>query len=155
MSNAEKNEILEAIKNLSNKVDIIQKDVAKIPEIEKQVAKIPEIEKQVAKIPEIEKQVAKIPEIEKQLAKIPEIEKQVGNIKLKIIPEMQSDIRNISRSVAVIEKEHGEKLQILLDAFVGHQERSQINEQRINCCERKLEKHDLQIDFLMEKAEGL
>ena len=162
MNNTEKNEILEAIQKLSIKVDFIQKDVAKIPKMEKQVAKIPKIEKQMAKmqkdvetikqeiIPEMQAQITNI-----QQEQIPQMQAQITNIQQEQIPQMQVEIKNISRSVAVIEKEHGEKIQILLDAFVGYQEKVEKNEKRTNLCEKKLEKHDSQIDFLMQKAQGL
>ena len=177
MNNTEKNEILEAIQKLSIKVDFIQKDVAKIPKMEKQVAKIPKIEKQMAKmqkdvetikqeiIPEMQAQITniqqeQIPQMQAQITniqqeQIPQMQAQITNIQQEQIPQMQVEIKNISRSVAVIEKEHGEKIQILLDAFVGYQEKVEKNEKRTNLCEKKLEKHDSQIDFLMQKAQGL
>jgi hypothetical protein len=157
MDNDAKNEILSAISMIGQKVDDMQDDVkemkkqvAKIPEIEKQVAKIPEIEKQVAKIPEIERQVAKIPEIEKQLAKLPEIEKQIAKI-----PKMEEEIKSISRSVAVIENDHGDKLKALFDAFTMTMEKAERQEKKNKFFENKLEKHEAEIYYLNTKVQGL
>ena len=112
MDNDAKNEILSAISMIGQKVDDMQDDVK-------------EMKKQVAKIPEIERQVAKIPEIEKQLAKLPEIEKQIDKI-----PKMEEEIKSISRSVAVIENDHGDKLKALFDAFTMTMEKAERQEKK-------------------------
>ncbi|MCI8636981.1 MAG: hypothetical protein HFJ36_03905 [Clostridia bacterium] len=155
-----KNEILMAIQGVNIKVDYIQKEVAKIPEMQKQitemqkeVAKIPEIQKEVVKIPEMQKQitemqkeVAKIPEIQKEVAKIPEMQKQIA--------EMQKEIRSISRSVAIIEYEHGDKLKALFDAFTMTKEKIE-EQEKINLVhEKKIEKHDLEINYLTAQIQG-
>lgn len=140
MDDTGKNEILSAIAKLGEKIDVMQVQVAKLPEIEKQVAKLPEIEKQVAKIPELEKEIAKISELEREIAKI---------------SEMQKEMRNISRSVAVIEHEHGDKLKALFDAFTVNTEKMETEEKRINFCERKIENHDTDIYYLKTKVQGL
>lgn len=137
MNNEMKNEILTAIGCIDKKVDNMQEE---IQEIKKQVAKIPEIEKQVAKIPEMEKEIAKISGIETEIAKI---------------PSMQEEIRNISRSVAIIEHEHGEKLSALFDAFTAHTEKMEEQDKKINFCEYKLEKHDDEIYYLKTKVQAL
>ena len=98
-------------------------------------------------IKEMKKQVAKIPGIEKQVAKIPEIEKQ--------IVDLQIETRNISRSVAVIEHEHGDKLKALFDAFAVHTEKMEKQENRICFCEHKLENHENEIYYLKNKVRGL
>lgn len=161
MEESMKNEILNVIQNVNVKVDYIQTEVAKLPKIEKQisemqkqVAKIPQIEKQIsemqkeiAKIPEMQKEIAKIPEMQKEIAKIPKIEKQIS--------EMQKDIRSISRSVAVIEYEHGNKLEALFDAFTMTREKIEEQEKRSIIFEKKIEKYDTEIDYLMSKVQGL
>lgn len=172
MDNKMKNEILMAIGNVSQKVDIMQEDIC---EMKKQVAKIPEIEKQVAKIPEIEKQVAKIPEMQKELAKIPEMQKEIAQMQREIakiqkeivqiqkemvqihkeMAGLQKDTRSISRSVAVIEHEHGDKLKALFDAFTAHTEKMDKQDNRLSFCEHKLDNHDVEIDYLKTKVQGL
>ena len=128
-----KNEILMAIQGVNIKVDYIQKEVAKIPEMQKQIT---EMQKEVAKIPEIQKEVAKIPEMQKQIA------------------EMQKEIRSISRSVAIIEYEHGDKLKALFDAFTMTKEKIE-EQEKINLVhEKKIEKHDLEINYLTAQIQG-
>ena len=128
-----KNEILMAIQGVNIKVDYIQKEVAKIPEMQKQIT---EMQKEVAKIPEIQKEVVKIPEMQKQIA------------------EMQKEIRSISRSVAIIEYEHGDKLKALFDAFTMTKEKIE-EQEKINLVhEKKIEKHDLEINYLTAQIQG-
>ncbi len=147
MKNTEKNEILVAIGKINGKLDTMQ---GQITEIQKEVAKIPEMQKEIAKIPEMQKEIAKIPEMQKEVAKIPEMQKEIAKIS-----EMQKEIRNISRSVAVIEHEHGDKLKALFDAFITNTEKIKVEEERIHFCERKLENHDIEIDYLKSKVQGL
>lgn len=122
MENTEKSEILLAIKELSNKMDNMQKDVDEIKEV--------------------------IPEMQEKIAIIPELQKEIKNITQIIIPEMQVEIRKISKSVAVIEVEHGEKLDLLFDIFDMHEEKLKSNERRIHLCERHLDRHDDEIYYL-------
>ena len=158
-----KNEILMAIQGVNIKVNYIQKEVAKIPgmqkqitEIQKEVVKIPEMQKQitemqkeVAKIPEMQKEIAKIPEMQKEIAKISEMQKEIAKIS-----EMQKEIRSISRSVAVIEYEHGDKLKALFDAFTMTKEKIE-EQEKINLVhKKKIEKHDLEINYLTAQIQG-
>ena len=184
MEESMKNEILAAIQGVNIKVDYIQEEikninkqivqmqeqVTKIPKMQKQVAKIPEMQKQitemqkeVAKIPEMQKQIA---EMQKQVAKIPEMQKQIAEMQKQVakipemrkevakIPEMQKEIRSISRSVAVIEYEHGDKLKALFDAFTMTKEKIE-EQEKINLVhEKKIEKHDLEINYLTAQIQG-
>lgn len=127
MDNDAKNEILSAISMIGQKVDDMQDDVK-------------EMKKQVAKIPEIEKQLAQIPAMEKQIAKI---------------PKMEEEIKSISRSVAVIENEHGDKLKALFDAFTMTMEKAERQEKKNKFFENKLEKHEAEIYYLNTKVQGL
>ena len=147
MDNEAKNEILAAIQNINVKIDVMQEQIAKIPEMQEQIAKIPEMQKQIAKIPEMQKQVAKIPEMQKEIAKIPLIQEDIAR--------MEENIRNVSRSVAVIEHEHGDKLKALFDAFISNTQKIEKQEENIKFCEKKLENHDMEMDFLINKVQGL
>lgn len=131
MDNEMKNEILSAIGMVEQKVDIMQEDMN-----------------------EMKKQVAKIPEIEKQVAKIPKMEKQIANMQKDIV-ELKEETRNISRSVAVIENEHGEKLSALFDAFTMSMEKAERQDKKNDFFENKLEKHDAEIYYLNTKVQGL
>ena len=73
----------------------------------------------------------------------------------KVIPEMQREIRNISRTVARIEVEHGEKLAALFDAFTAHSEKLDKHEKRISICEKHIEHQSNQIYHLNSKVQGL
>ena len=148
MDNDTKNEILSAIGMIGQKVDDMQDDVK---EMKKQVAKIPEIEKQVAKIPEIERQVAKIPEMEEQNKSISE---RLTSLE-ETVKEMKEEIKSISRSVAVIENDHGDKLKALFDAFTMTMEKAERQEKKNKFFENKLEKHEAEIYYLNTKVQGL
>lgn len=127
MNNTEKNEILEAIGNLHSKFDTMQIQIC-----------------------EMKKEVEKIPEMQEQLKAIPEMQKE-----LKAIPEMKEELRRISRSVAKIEVEHGERLAALFDAFDVHAERLESHEKRIEGCEKHIENQGDQIYYLKSKVQGL
>lgn len=148
MDNTAKNEILVAIAKLGTKIDLIQEQVAKIPEIEEQLTKIPEIEKQVAKIPRMQKEIVKTQE------QVMCLQVQVTGLQQQVA-EIKEDTRNISRSVAVIEQEHGDKLKALFDAFTINTEKIEAQGERIHFCEKKLENHDTEIDYLTTKVQGL
>ena len=66
----------------------------------------------------------------------------------KELTEVKEDVRNISKTVAKIEVEHGEKLEALFDAFTMNSEKLDIHEKRINDCERKVETHDDKIYYI-------
>ena len=71
------------------------------------------------------------------------------------IPQMQEEIRDISRSVAVIEHVHGEKIQILLDVVTGHIKKFEEVDARLTKCENKIETCMSEIFYLKEKVQGL
>lgn len=74
---------------------------------------------------------------------------------LKVIPEMQREIRNISRTVARMEVEHGEKLAALFDAFTAHSEKLAKHDKRILICEKHIEHQSNQIYHLNSKVQEL
>ena len=132
MAETEKNEILLAIEKLGSKIDNIQNEVS-------------ELKVEVSKIPEMQKQISQL-----QVEVIPELQKEIKQLRVDIIPEMQEEIRKISKSVAVIELEHGEKLDLLFDIFDMQQEKLRSHERRIQLCERHLDRHDDEIYYLKE-----
>ena len=105
------------------------------------------IENVNVKIDIMQEQVSKIPEMQKEIAKIPSLQQD--------IKEMQQDIRNISKSVAIIEHEYGDKLKALFDAFTANTEKIETQEEKISFCEKKLENHNIEIDYLTNKVQGL
>lgn len=66
--------------------------------------------------------------------------------------EIKEEQRNLSRTVAKIEVEHGEKLQILLDVVTGQDEKNKKFEKRFEEDEKILDRHSDQIYYLQLKA---
>ena len=69
--------------------------------------------------------------------------------------ELYDEIRNISRTVAKIEVEHGEKLAILFDAVTENIEKQEKLENRLDKCEKRIDDNDHQIYFLNSKIRNL
>ncbi len=69
------------------------------------------------------------------------------------IPQIKEELRKLSGRVAVIEKEHGEKLQILLDVVTGNTEKNKEIEKRIEKDEKIIDRHSDEIYYLKEKIE--
>ena len=128
MQSSDKNEILLAIEKLNQKIDFVKADLQK----------------------EMQEQLRVIPEMQKQLRIIPEIQEE-----LKAIPEIKEELRRISRTVAKMEVEHGEKLAALFDAFTANSEKLNINEKRISSCEKHIEHQSNQIYHLNSKIQEL
>ncbi len=68
------------------------------------------------------------------------------------IKEIKEEQRSLSRAVAKIEVEHGEKLQILLDVVTGQEEKKEEFERRFEEDEKILDRHSDQIYYLQLKA---
>ena len=66
----------------------------------------------------------------------------------KLFKEMD----NLSLSVARIEADHGEKLGILLDVVTSHINKFDSENERIEKCEKRLDKHDHQFFALNSKV---
>ena len=56
--------------------------------------------------------------------------------------EMKTEMTKISQTVARIEVEHGEKLEILLDVVTGHTKHISSIKERVEKCEKRLDNHD-------------
>lgn len=99
---------------------------------------------------EQKKMQEQLSQVEEQVREIPEIKEQIRKI-----PEMEEELHRISGSVARIEVEHGEKLVALFDAFKLHSEKFKSEEEKINSCQKQLDKHDDEIYFLKSKVRDL
>ena len=106
-----------------------------------------EIRRQLGIIPEMQEQLKGLPAMQEQLKVLPKMQEQ--------IKELQKEVRKISRTVAKIEVEHGEKLQALFDAYTMQSQKLETHDKRINFCERKIEKHDDKLYYLDTKVQGL
>lgn len=89
-----------------------------------------------------------------------DIKSEIKDIRntIKVIPQMQKDIkdmkieiRQLSRTVARIEIEHGKKLEALFDAFSMHSEKISSLESKVEFCIRRLDKHDDEIYYLKSR----
>ena len=56
--------------------------------------------------------------------------------------EMKTEMTKISQTVARIEVEHGEKLEILLDVVTGHTKQISSIKERVEKCEKRLDNHE-------------
>ena len=91
---------------------------------------------------------SEIGKVNKRLDKL-ELE---GKDTREIIKSMQQEIRNLKGDIAVIQYEHGKKLDILFDAITGNEERNKENQERFDNIEKILEKHSNQIYYLEKRA---
>ena len=123
--------------------DILLKIYQEQKEMKKQIGKMQE---KIEGIPQMQEQIKLIPQMQEQIKLIPQMQED--------IKELKEEVRKISGTVARIEVEHGEKLQILFDAFTSHSEILKNYEKRINSCERKIEQHDDQIYYLKSEVQG-
>lgn len=74
---------------------------------------------------------------EKLINRVDKIEERQQN--------MDNRLDKISQSVAVIENDHGEKLQVLLDVVTGHIKKFDSENSKIEKCEERLDDHDNKI----------
>ena len=79
------------------------------------------------------------------------VKNDMNNMKNEM-KEIKEEQRNLSRTVAKIEVEHGEKLQILLDVVTGQDEKNKKFEKRFEEDEKILDRHSDQIYYLQLKA---
>ena len=66
--------------------------------------------------------------------------------------ELKSDLRNLSQTVAKIEVDHGQKLEILLDVVTSHTQKFESIEKILDKHENKLNKHADEIYYLNSKV---
>lgn len=66
--------------------------------------------------------------------------------------EIKAELKRLSETVAKIEVEHGQKLEILLDVVTGQIKKFDSEEQKIEKCEKRLDKHDDQFYYLNSKV---
>lgn len=83
------------------------------------------------------------------------LQEQVNEMQVQVnkIPKIEEELRTLSGRVAIIEKEHGEKLQILLDVVTGNSKKSKELEKRIEKDEKIINRHSDEIYYLKEKVQ--
>ena len=113
------------------------------------------IEEQTKVIPEMQSNIENMQSTIKQMQNdIKELQNNYKELNNKY-KELYDEIRNISRTVAKIEVEHGEKLAILFDAVTGNIEKQEKLENRLDKCEKRIDNNDHQIYFLNSKIQNL
>lgn len=84
------------------------------------------------------------------------LQEQVSEMQVSVneIPEIKEELRTLSGRVAVIEKEHGDKLQILLDVVTGNSEKNKELEKRIEKDEKIINRHSDEIYYLKKEVQN-
>ena len=124
----------------------------RLDRIEEQTKVIPEMQSNIESIQSTIKLMQNdIKELQNNYKELNNKYKELNN-KYK---ELYDEIRNISRTVAKIEVEHGEKLAILFDAVTGNIEKQEKLENRLDKCEKRIDDNDHQIYFLNSKIRNL
>ena len=124
----------------------------RLDRIEEQTKAIPEMQSNIVNMQSnIESLQSTIKLMQNDIKELQNNYKELNN-KYK---ELYDEIRNISRTVAKIEVEHGEKLAILFDAVTGNIEKQEKLENRLEKCEKRIDNNDHQIYFLNSKIQNL
>lgn len=69
--------------------------------------------------------------------------------------KIKIELRKISKTVAKIEVEHGEKLQILFDAFKVHDQKIDRIEQKLDNHAKIINRHSDEIFYLKNKLKAI
>ena len=154
MSSEESKALLLAIDNIIvQHLDDFKEQVNnRLDRIEEQTKVIPEMQSNIENMQSTIKQMQNdIKELQNNYKELNNKYKELNN-KYK---ELYDETRNISRTVAKIEVEHGEKLAILFDAVTGNIEKQEKLENRFDKCEKRIDDNDHQIYFLNSKIQNL
>ena len=90
-------------------------------------------------------------EIRKVNARVDNLDLE-GKDTREIIKIIQQEIRRLGGDIAVIQHEHGKKLDILFDVVTGNEERNKESKERFENIEKILEKHSDEIYYLGKRA---
>ena len=90
-------------------------------------------------------------EIRKVNARVDNLDLE-GKDTREIIKIIQQEIRRLGGDIAVIQHEHGKKLDILFDVVTGNEERNKETQERFENIEKILEKHSNEIYYLGKRA---
>ena len=161
MSSEESKALLLAIDNIIvQHLDNFKEQVNnRLDRIEEQTKVIPEMQSNIENMQSTIKQMKNdIKELQNNYKELNNKYKELNN-KYKELhnkyKELYDETRNISRTVAKIEVEHGEKLAVLFDAVTGNIEKQEKLENRLDKCEKRIDDNDHQIYFLNSKIQNL
>ena len=171
LENSENKDILSAINSiLSNQFNNLEQKINKrFDKIEEKIKVIPKMQEQIKAIPEMQSNIEKMQnDIESMQSNIESMQNNIEGIQMDIkliqkdivdlqnkYEELYDETRNISRTVAKIEFEHGEKLAILFDAVTANNEKQELLKKRLDKCEKRIENNENQIYFLNSKIQNL
>ena len=139
----ESNQILLYLQKIVNQIDAIQEKVNQIDAIQEKVNQIDAIQEKVSQIDAIQEKVNQIDAIQEKVNQIDSMQQD--------IKELKQETRKISQSVAVLEHEHGEKIQALLDGQIGILEKLDLFESTLNSHNNILDNHSDRIWNLESK----
>ena len=139
----ESNQILLYLQKIVNQIDTIQEKVNQIDAIQEKVNQIDAIQEKVNQIDAIQEKVSQIDAIQEKVNQIDSMQQD--------IKELKQETRKISQSVAVLEHEHGEKIQALLDGQIGILEKLDLFESTLNSHNNILDNHSDRIWNLESK----
>ena len=164
LENSENKDILSAINSiLLNQFNNLEQKINKrFDKIEEKIKVIPEMQEQIKAIPAMQSNIEKMQNdiesmqnnIEGMQIDIKLMQKDIVELQNKY-EELYEETRNISRTVAKIEFEHGEKLAILFDAVTANNVKRELLEKRLDKCEKRIENNENQIYFLNSKIQNL
>lgn len=78
---------------------------------------------------------------------------RVGNLE-DGLKNTNQELERLSQSVAKIEVDHGEKIQILLDVVTSHSKRFDSIDERLESIETKVDRHSDEIYYLNSKVQA-
>ena len=144
MTENERDQILLNLDKKVNQLDSNQKKFAsQIDAIQEKVNQIDAIQEKVSQIDAIQEKVSQIDAIQEKVNQIDSMQQD--------IKELKQETRKISQSVAVLEHEHGEKIQALLDGQIGILEKLDLFESTLNSHNNILDNHSDRIWNLESK----
>ena len=111
------------------------------------------LQKKVNQIDSIQEKVNQIDSIQEKVNQIDSIQERVNQIDSiqQDIKELKQETRKISQSVAILEHEHGQKIQTLLDGQIGILEKLDLFESTLNSHNNILDNHSDRIWNLESK----
>ena len=133
MTEYERDQILLKLDKKFNQFDAIQEKVNQIDSIQEKVNQIDSIQEKVNQFDAIQEKVNQIDAMQND------------------IKELKEETRKISKSVAVIEQEHGSKIQMLIDISLGYLEKQKHFEKDLNSHDSILDNHSNRIWNLESK----
>ena len=133
MTEFERDQILLNLEKKVNQIDAMQEKVSQIDAIQEKVSQIDAIQEKVSQIDAIQEKVNQIDAMQND------------------IKALKEETRRISKSVAVIEHEHGKKIDTLIDITLGYLEEQNFIKKSLKSQSDTLDNHSNRIWNLESK----